>query len=141
MNLPHFLYAVFNSDTLRQLALSWLCLLLLGLTSANAGSPDSGGESKRIEVYPLSQNFHDVEAGDTLQQIALQLLPNRPAQRTQLMRDIVQLNPTAFVKQNPDRLKAGARLWLPNNQPHYVPKHKTGSTHIESFSWGQVIHH
>lgn len=121
-------------------------MLLLTLSSATCASADtintgSTGEAKRIEVYTLSQNFHDVAAGDTLQQIALQLLPNRPAQRARLMRDIVQLNPSAFVKQNPNRLKANVRLWLPNNPPRSAPQQKNRNLHIESFSWGQLIRH
>lgn len=119
-------------------------MLLLMLSSANAGSPATTGESRRIEVYPLSQNFYDVEATETLQQIVLQLLPNRPAQRAQLMRDIMQLNPSAFIGQNPGRLKANVRLWLPNNPPPSYPPPSTPplesrAVQIDSFSWGQVI--
>lgn len=139
MSQPHFLYSVFHSAALRYLILGAVCLLVLTLSSADAGNTGSAGGAKRIEVYPLSQNFHDVETGDTLQQIVLQLLPNRPAQRTQLMQDIVQLNPSAFINQNPNSLKANVRLWLPNNPPHYAPQLESRTLHIESFSWGQVI--
>jgi|GEM_PF-1385747 len=140
-----FSHPVLYAVAVRQLILSPVCLLLLTLSSATCASTDASnsgpaGEAKRIEVYPLSQNFYDVEAGETLQQIVLQLLPNRPAQRTQLMQDIVRLNPTAFIKQKPNRLKAGVRLWLPNNPPHYAPQMETRAVRIESFSWGQVIH-
>lgn len=144
MILLHFCYPVFHSGALRQLTLNAVCLLLLALSSANNAHADvsssgSTGEAKPIEVYPLSQNFYDVAAGDTLQQIVLQLLPNRPDQREHLMQAIVKLNPTAFVKHNPSRLKAHVRLWLPNSPPHSVPQLETRNLQIESFSWGQVI--
>jgi len=141
-----FSHPVLYAAALRQLIPSLACLLLLTLSGAtfastDANNPGSTGEAKRIEVYPLSQNFHDVASGETLQQIVLQLLPNRPAQRTRLMQDIVQLNPSAFVQQNPNRLRAGVRLWLPNNPPRPAPQQQTRNRHIESFSWGQLIQH
>ncbi|HEY9202435.1 MAG TPA: hypothetical protein VIQ81_12635 [Gammaproteobacteria bacterium] len=119
-----------------------LLLTLCSATCASAGTiyPGSTGEAKRIEVYPLSQNFHDVASGENLQQIVLQLLPDRPAQRAALMRDIVHLNPSAFINSNPNRLKAGVRLWLPNNPPRTATQTQSTNRHIESFSWGQVIH-
>ncbi len=138
MILLHFFCPVFHSGALRQLTLNAVCLLLLALSSATYTSADAG-EAKPIEVYPLSQNVYDVAAGDTLQQIVLQLLPNRPAQRAQLMREIVQLNPDAFVQQKPSRLKAHVRLWLPNSPPHSAAQPETRNLHIEYFSWGQVI--
>lgn len=134
-----FFHPVLQSGALRHLALSTVCLLLLTLSSTTYAVTASTGEAKRIEVYPLSQSFHDVARGETLQQIVLQLLPNRPAQQTRLMRDIVQLNPSAFINQNPNRLKAGVRLWLPNNPPGFAPQYEPGSVYIDSFSWGQVI--
>lgn len=137
MSLRHFLYSIFHSSVLRHQTLHAVCLLL-ALSSATYAGADTGGP-KPIEVYPLSQNFYDVTAGDTLQQIVLQLLPNRPAQRASLMQAIVQLNPGAFVKQNPNRLRAHVRLWLPNNPPHFAPALDARNVHIESFSWGQVI--
>jgi Tfp pilus assembly protein FimV len=144
MIILRFFYPALYTAALRYLIPGTVYLLLLTLSSASFAStdnPGSTGEAKRIEVYPLSQNFHDVASGETLQQIVLQLLPNRPAQRAHLMQDIVQLNPSAFVKQNPNRLKAGVRLWLPNNPPQPAPQPQTRNRHIESFSWGQVIRH
>lgn len=144
MTLLRFFYPALYAVALRYLVPTTVCLMLLSsatFASNNANSAGSTGEAKRIEVYPLSQNFHDVASGETLQQIVLQLLPNRPAQRARLMQDIVQLNPSAFVKQNPNRLKAGVRLWLPNNPPRPAPQLQTSNRHIESFSWGQVIRH
>lgn len=138
MSLRHILHSVFHSSVLRHQTLHAVCLLLLALSSTTYTRADTGG-SKPIEVYPLSQKFYDVAAGESLQQIVLQLLPNRPAQRTSLMQDIVQLNPSAFVKQNPNRLKAGVRLWLPNNPPQAAPMRGNRNLQIESFSWGQVI--
>ncbi len=95
-------------------------------------------ESKRIEVYPLSQQYHDTHEGETLGEIAASLLPNNPEMQQRLMRDIVRLNPQAFVDNNPNRLLAGKRLWLPSglHQPDSKvdPRHYT----VESFSWGNV---
>jgi len=142
MSLRHILHSVFHSSVLRHQTLHAVCLLLLALSSATYTRADTRadtGGSKPIEVYPLSQKFYDVATGESLQQIVLQLLPNRPAQRTSLMQDIVQLNPSAFVKQNPNRLKAGVRLWLPNNPPQAAPMRGNRNLQIESFSWGQVI--
>lgn len=146
MTILRFLYPALRAVVLRYLVPGTVYLLLLPLSSATLASTDinkagSTGEAKRIEVYPLSQNFYDVAAGETLQQIVLQLLPDRPAQREHLMQEIVQLNPTAFIRQNPNRLKAGVRLWLPNNPPRPAPQPHTRNRHIESFSWGKVIRH
>ena len=139
MTLQHFFSSLLHPGALRHLSQNSVCLLLLALCSAAYAQPDPASEAKRIEVYPLSQNFYDVAAGETLQQIVLQLLPNRPNQRAQLMQDIVTLNPSAFIKQNPTRLKAHVRLWLPNSPPHAAPQREASNLHIESFSWGQVI--
>ena len=97
-----------------------------------------GAESKRIEVYPETQAFWDVQRGDTLTDIVMQLMPRTPRLRQQLMSDILTLNPDAFINQNPDRLKAHVRLWLPNaiqtlrqtgNKDRYI---------IQDFSWGYM---
>lgn len=93
-------------------------------------------ESRRIQVYPLSQAYYDVKSGDTLGEISQTILPNTPRMRSQLMADIVQLNPDAFINNDPNRLKAHIRLWLPNNMSgldHRVNKDKFI---IKDYSWG-----
>lgn len=95
-------------------------------------------ESKRIEVYPETQTFWDVQQGDTLSGIAMQLLPRTPRLRQQLMADILKLNPTAFINQNPDRLKAQTRLWLPNATQALRHSRENGRYIIKDFSWGYI---
>jgi len=106
-------------------------LYLSGLTSI-------AGQSKRIEVYSISQNIWDVSPGETLGGIVKHLLPDNPHLHEKLQAQIVKLNPHAFSQNNPDRLKANTRLWLPNNIPA-IPQIKNKiKYHIKSFSWGQV---
>ncbi len=45
----------------------------------SADTYDTNSESKRIEVYSLSQNYWDTQYGETLGEIVLHLLPNDPA--------------------------------------------------------------
>ncbi len=96
------------------------------------------GQSKRVEVYSISQNFWDVIPGETLGDIVKQLLPDNPAMREKLLAEIVKLNPDAFSQSNPDNLKANIRLWLPNN---FLPMQSVKDREryeVKSFSWGQV---
>jgi hypothetical protein len=76
--------------------------LFLMVPAAEADSYDNSAavrqtESKRIEVYSLSQNYWDTRYGDTLGDIVHHLLPNNPAKREALKQDIVHLNPQAFI--------------------------------------------
>ena len=71
-------------------------------------------DSKRIEVYPLSQSYWDVKRGDTLGEIVDTLIPQNPYLQRKLMRDILSLNPDVFPDGNPHRMLANRRLWLPN---------------------------
>lgn len=95
-------------------------------------------ESKRIEVYSLSQNYWDTQPGDTLGEIVHHLLPNNPSKYDALKQDIVHLNPQAFINGNPEQLLAGKRLWLPGymNQPD--SKADPATTTVESYSWGNI---
>ncbi|MDH3342993.1 MAG: hypothetical protein OEM07_04640 [Gammaproteobacteria bacterium] len=95
-------------------------------------------ESKRIEVYSLSQNYWDTQPGETLGEITAQLLPNNYNIQQKLMVDIVNLNPNAFQDGNPDYMLANIRLWLPNNLPKTESNTNTTHTQIESFSWGNI---
>ena len=95
-------------------------------------------ESKRIEVYPLSQNYWDTQNGETLGGIVQQLLPHNPHMQQQLMLDIISLNPGAFSNNNPDRMKAGTRLWLPGHLSQPDSKANPDTTRVETFSWGNI---
>ncbi len=65
--------------------------------------------SKRIEVYSLSQNYWGTQYGDTLGEIVIHLLPNYPSKHEALKQDIVDLNPEAFINNNPAQMLANKR--------------------------------
>lgn len=95
-------------------------------------------ESKRIEVYSLSQNYWDTQSGDSLNNIVLHLLPNNPSKHAILKQDIVLLNPHAFIGGNPERLLADKRLWLPVYMKQADTKTNPATTTVEQFSWGNI---
>jgi len=95
-------------------------------------------KSKRIEVYSLSQNYWDVQYGDTLSNIAHHLLPNNPAKRDALQQDILQLNPDAFIAGQPEKLQAGKRLWLPGYMKQADSKVDPTKVTVETYSWGNI---
>lgn len=105
-------------------------LLLLGL--------NVHAESKRVEVHPASQAFVDVSRGDTLGEIVSELLPNNVSRRARLMAEIVELNPRAFIDQDPDRMKANVRLWLPGYLSALQQARDSGQYRIREFSWGYI---
>jgi len=119
-----------------------ISLLFCALLSTQAGllnSLHAGSESKRIEVYRISQSFWDVKPGDTLGEIVQQLLPDNPAMHKRMIQEIMQLNPDAFSNSSPSSLKAHVKLWLPNNAPMIKKQIDKNTHHVQSFSWGQVI--
>lgn len=95
-------------------------------------------ESKRIEVYSVGQHYWDTRSGETLGEIAHQLLPNNPRMQQRLMRDIVSLNPEAFQDNNPDRMQANTRLWLPGMGIKPDTKVNPSKTSVQSFAWGNI---
>ncbi|VAW52444.1 hypothetical protein MNBD_GAMMA06-1209 [hydrothermal vent metagenome] len=95
-------------------------------------------QSKRIEVYSLSQNYWDTRYGDTLGEIAHHLLPNNPTKRTTLKQDILHLNPQAFISGDPEQLLADKRLWLPGYMKQADSKANPRTTTVEHFSWGNI---
>ena len=94
--------------------------------------------SKRIEVYTLSQSYWDTQYGDTLGSIVYHLLPNNPSKRDALMWDILNLNPDAFIDNDPARLLAGKRLQLPGYMKQADTKADPDTTIVERYSWGNI---
>ena len=95
-------------------------------------------QSHRIEVYALTQNYCDTRPGDTLDEIVTSLLPNNPARRESLKRDIVRLNPKAFIDENPSQLLANRRLWMPAYMKQADSKADPSTTIVEQYSWGNI---
>ncbi len=111
--------------------MSLLCSASISLHAAQT-------ESKRIEVYSLSQNYWDVQYGDTLSSIAHHLLPNNPAKREALQQDILHMNPDAFIAGQPEKLLTGKRLWLPGYMKQADSKVDPATTTVEIYSWGNI---
>lgn len=112
----------------------FLSVILSGFLCSQASSD----QSKRVEVYSISQNYWDVTPGETLGQIVKQLLPDNAGLREKLRLQIVNLNPDAFSNSNPDNLKANIRLWLPNNATAMQQVKDKKKYEVKSFSWGQI---
>ena len=117
--------------------------ITVGLNAASADTYDNKHEarqtnSKRIEVYSLSQNYWDVQYGDTLGGIAHHLLPNNPLKREALQQDILHLNPDAFISGQPGKLLAGKRLWLPGYMKQADSRVNPATTTVETYSWGNI---
>ena len=98
----------------------------------------ASAESKRIEVYPLRQNYWDIKSGDTLGEIVNTLLPDNPYLQQKLIRDILSLNPEAFPGGNPNYMLANRRLWLPNAVKQPGDKTNSADVIIETFQWGSI---
>lgn len=110
----------------------YLLLILLLLTNP------AWSESKRIEVYPLSQSYWDVNTGDTLRQIVNTLMPDNAYLQERLLREIVSLNPGVFPDGDPDRMLANRRLWLPNAVKPPENNTNTSNYIIRSYQWGSI---
>ncbi len=95
-------------------------------------------ESKRIEVYPLSQYYWDTQAGDTLSEIVSTLLPSNHYLQQHLMREIIAMNPGIFPDGEPSRMIAGRRLWLPNAIKTPDKQSNASGYRIESYQWGNI---
>ena len=107
--------------------------LLLVITCSSAW-----GESKRIEVYPISQQYWDISEGETLSGIAASLLPNNPAMQLRLMDDLLLLNAKAFIDNDKNRIIAGTRLWLPGKMTRADSKVDKKHYDVRTFSWGNI---
>jgi len=65
------------------------------------------------EAYNADIRYLHVQRGQTLHNIIRRLYPERKNEWPQLTRDIVRINPHAFVDNDPTKMKAGVRLKLP----------------------------
>jgi len=65
------------------------------------------------EAYNADIRYLYVQRGQTLHNIIRRLYPERKKEWPQLTRDIVRINPHAFVDNDPTKLKAEVRLKLP----------------------------
>ena len=127
------------SASFQQHARRTVILLLCAVVSFYANSAEAAQkQSRRIEVYALSQNYWDTKYGDTLDEIVIQLLPNNPSKREVLKQDIVRLNPDAFIKNDPAQLLANKRLWMPGYMKQADSKADPENTIVERYSWGNV---
>jgi hypothetical protein len=94
------------------------------------------------EAYNADIRYLHVQRGQTLHNIIRRLYPERKNEWPQLSRDIVRINPHAFVDHDPTKMKAGVRLKLPKkvvvrSQPVKPIKLKKVGTVAESS--GNVI--
>ncbi len=116
-----------------------IATLMFIVSNQSAVYADSrSSHSTRIEVYSLSQSYWDTQSGDTLGEIVLHLLPNNPAKHEALKKDIVKLNPTAFIAGDAERLLANKRLQMPGYMKQADTKVNPATTRVESFSWGNI---
>jgi hypothetical protein len=121
-----------------------ITLLMCGIFTssyADTSNHNDVGEntkSRRIEVYSLSQNYWDTRPGDTLSTIVMHLLPNNPAKHAALQKDILQLNPGAFINGDPAKMLANKRLWLPGYMKQADSKVNPKTTIVERYSWGNI---
>lgn len=110
----------------------YLVLLILLLNSL------AWAESRRIEVYPLSQNYWDIKTGDTLGEIVDTLIPDNPYLQQKLIRDILSLNPDIFPDGNPNFMLANRRMWLPNAVKQPDGTATSPDYTIETYQWGSI---
>lgn len=105
-----------------------LCLFLFLSTNAFASG-------KRVDVYDKAQTYREVKSGDSLSEICRELQPAGKQKACQ--QEILEKNPAAFINQDPNRLLAGKRLWLPGS---YRPVSKLDHSKytVKTFSWGSI---
>ena len=132
-----------TKSQIKSIMLSIILFIASGFNATSAIAYNNNSEanqtnSKRIEVYSLSQNYWDTQYGDTLGEITHHLLPHNPSKRSSLQQDIVHLNPGAFINGDPSKLLAGKRLWLPGYMKQADSKVDHTKTTVESYSWGNI---
>ena len=113
-------------------------LLAAGLIAGQFVSGAAYADSKRIEVYELSQAYWDTQPGETLGEIVQTLMPDNQYLRAKLMREIVQLNPNAFTNGDPGKMLANTRLFLPNSTVGSMDKSEASDYSVKQFQWGSI---
>lgn len=93
--------------------------------------------SKNVQVYEKGQQYWDVMSGQSLSQICQQLQAVSQTSRRVCQQQILQKNPDAFIKNNPNKLIVGKRLWLPGSY-RSVSHLKNDQYHIKNFNWGSI---
>ncbi len=84
----------------------------------------------------IEYRFLYVEPGQTLHNIVSRLYPEQEARWPQLRKEIVHLNPSAFINGKEAGLKAGVRLILPHkDKPKHAPKRVGDVVQVQ----GQVV--
>ena len=63
--------------------------------------------------YNAGIRYLHVQKGQTLHNIVKRLYPTRHGEWPEITKEIVRLNPQAFINDDPTRMKAGVRLSLP----------------------------
>jgi len=116
------------------IALVLICCNLAAVSHAG----EHGQSAKRIEVYALTQNVWEIQPGDTLSEIAAQLLPNNPVKWASLQQDILLLNPDVFINADPKKMIAGKVLRLPGYMKQADSKTDPKTTIVETYSWGNI---
>lgn len=129
------IHGVSGNNTMKTITLVICCSLVASHAGYATGEQQI---SKRIEIYALSQNHWDIQPGDTLGSIVQHLLPNNPTKHAALKKDIVHLNPQAFINANPELLLAGKRLHLPGYMKPADSIANPTKTQVERFSWGNI---
>ena len=79
-------------------------LFSFGLNSTGIAATDD---------YSAGIRYLHVQKGQTLHNIVNRLYPKRHGEWPKITKEIVRLNPQAFIDDDPKRMKAGARLTLP----------------------------
>ncbi len=77
------------------------------------------------DAFQADIRYLHVQKGQTLHNIVRRLYPERRKEWPTITRDIVRLNPHAFIKNNPTRMKAGVRIELPKKS---IPKNARHSS-------------
>ena len=108
-----------------------LSIFLLVLVSAVQA------ESKKVNVFEKSQQFWDVQTGQTLGGICQSIQATSKNAQVECQKQILKDNPGAFINNDPNQLLAGKRLWLPGS---YQPVSQQGSQkyNIKKFNWGSI---
>ena len=99
--------------------------------------PDSAPIPDKLNPEPMptttENNSYKVKRNDSLWAIATRIQKDTHQPVTVIMRSIQQMNKSAFISGNPNQIRNGATIILPNQQDiQEVPKTDTPSTIVEN---------